>query len=229
MQHPEAPVRPIIRLARRLLSICANAASCERLFSSLGNILTKLRNRLGNKTLLSLAEMKMLIRDEHLRSQDLQRRLKFQLEGDRRQTAQVTENAGLPPESIPPQEQQPSPSPEIASESDQSPENADEEEISSEELTQELLYMAEEEESSPSAADLANEYAALFPQRLTIKIADLFDFQVSYWSDACEQAGEAGLGNELELCELLDSGLSSDGSSQIHTDLDAGVESIVFS
>ncbi|EKM49170.1 uncharacterized protein PHACADRAFT_201944 [Phanerochaete carnosa HHB-10118-sp] len=131
-QHPEALVRPIIQLACRLLSVCTNSASCKRLFSSLGHILTKLRNCLGNTTLLSLTEMKMHICDEHLCNQGLQRRLKFQLEGDCRQTAQVTENAGSAPEPIllplpPPPSSAPDAMP-----------KANEEEISSEELMQEL-------------------------------------------------------------------------------------------
>ena len=59
--------RPLTRLAVHLLSVCANSASCERLFSVFGNILTKLRNRLGTKKLSQLAEIKMHLRDEHLR------------------------------------------------------------------------------------------------------------------------------------------------------------------
>jgi len=57
---------PFIIFARRLLSVSANSASCERLFSILGNILTKTRNRTGNTVLTDLAEVKMHIRDEHL-------------------------------------------------------------------------------------------------------------------------------------------------------------------
>lgn len=58
---------PLIRLAKRILSISANSASCERLFSIFGNTLTKLRNRLGTDTLTNLAELKMFLRDQHLR------------------------------------------------------------------------------------------------------------------------------------------------------------------
>ncbi|KAF7794103.1 hypothetical protein EIP86_005233, partial [Pleurotus ostreatoroseus] len=78
-EHIHLPQRPISKLAHRVLSICANSASCERLFSSFGTILTKLRSRLGNQTLLSLAELKMYIRDEHLRNGDIKQRLKRHL------------------------------------------------------------------------------------------------------------------------------------------------------
>lgn len=41
--------------------------SCERLFSVFGNTLTELRNRLGTDTLTTLMEIKMHVRDEHVR------------------------------------------------------------------------------------------------------------------------------------------------------------------
>ena len=66
--HPGQDPPPLIKLAMHILSICANSASCERLFSTFGNILTKLRSRLGHNTMVDLAELKMHIRDEHLRS-----------------------------------------------------------------------------------------------------------------------------------------------------------------
>ncbi|KAK0501060.1 hypothetical protein EDD18DRAFT_1435518 [Armillaria luteobubalina] len=67
LQHgPEVPIPPLFRHALHLFSVCANSASCEWLFSVLGNTLTKLCNCLGTKTLTSLAEIKMHIHDEHL-------------------------------------------------------------------------------------------------------------------------------------------------------------------
>ena len=59
---------PVIVFARRLLSICPNSASCERLFSHFGLILTKLRTKLSSKKLVDLAEMKLHLRDEHIRT-----------------------------------------------------------------------------------------------------------------------------------------------------------------
>lgn len=55
--------------ARKVLSISANSASCERLFSTFGGIMDKYRNRLLLKNLLNNAELKMHTRDEHLRNQ----------------------------------------------------------------------------------------------------------------------------------------------------------------
>lgn len=66
--HPGHPPTDFIKFCRRLLSVSANSASCERLFSIFGNILTKLRNRLGKGTLTELAELKMRVRDEEMES-----------------------------------------------------------------------------------------------------------------------------------------------------------------
>ena len=60
-------VTPLCKLARRLLSICANSASCKRLFSMFGLILTRLRSPLRTKAMADLAELRLHLRDEHLR------------------------------------------------------------------------------------------------------------------------------------------------------------------
>jgi hypothetical protein len=65
---PSQPPPALIRLAKHLLSICLNSASCERLFSSFGLILSKLRSKLKNERLLALAELKLHIRDELVRT-----------------------------------------------------------------------------------------------------------------------------------------------------------------
>uniref|UniRef100_A0A0W0F2I9 HAT C-terminal dimerisation domain-containing protein n=1 Tax=Moniliophthora roreri TaxID=221103 RepID=A0A0W0F2I9_MONRR len=68
---------PLIKLARRVLSVCANSASCECLFSMFGDTLTKKRNQLATETLTSLVELKMHIWDEHLQNrEDVQNCLK---------------------------------------------------------------------------------------------------------------------------------------------------------
>ncbi|KAF7293683.1 hypothetical protein MIND_01148300 [Mycena indigotica] len=76
----DIPDSPFMAVTKRALNITANSASCERLFSVFGAILTKTRNRLGKETLRNLAELKMLIRDEHLRNGDVKPRLKRKFE-----------------------------------------------------------------------------------------------------------------------------------------------------
>lgn len=58
---------PFCRFAIHLLSISANSASCERLFSVYGNILTKLRNRMYPKVLTGIGEVKLNVCSEHVR------------------------------------------------------------------------------------------------------------------------------------------------------------------
>jgi hypothetical protein len=61
-------VSPFIVFAKRILAVSANLASCERLFSIFGNILTKVRNRTGDTVLVKLSEVKLHIRDDHVAS-----------------------------------------------------------------------------------------------------------------------------------------------------------------
>lgn len=54
----------LVKMAMRIFSVCTNSASCERLFSSFGDILTKKRTRLSAKNLASLAELKIHLQEE---------------------------------------------------------------------------------------------------------------------------------------------------------------------
>ncbi|KIK97056.1 hypothetical protein PAXRUDRAFT_126216, partial [Paxillus rubicundulus Ve08.2h10] len=60
------PPSPFIMLAKHILSVTANLASCEHLFSTFSTTLMKLHNQLGTCTLQSLAELKMHIHDQQL-------------------------------------------------------------------------------------------------------------------------------------------------------------------
>ncbi|KAF7776812.1 hypothetical protein Agabi119p4_5205 [Agaricus bisporus var. burnettii] len=61
--------------AKHILNISANSASCERLFSSFGTILTRLRNRLLPSNMVNIAELAAQIRDEHQRDEEMKNRL----------------------------------------------------------------------------------------------------------------------------------------------------------
>ncbi|KAF9219566.1 hypothetical protein BS17DRAFT_855354 [Gyrodon lividus] len=58
--HPSTEPRPLHKIARCLLSICPNSASCKQLFSVFGGILTKWHNQLSMENLTHLAELKLL-------------------------------------------------------------------------------------------------------------------------------------------------------------------------
>ena len=75
MRFGDAEPTPFQKLARRILSICANSASCECLFSMFGIILTQLRSRLHAEALTNLAELRMHLRDEHIRNGTAKERL----------------------------------------------------------------------------------------------------------------------------------------------------------
>ncbi|KAF8574507.1 hypothetical protein K439DRAFT_1372214, partial [Ramaria rubella] len=67
--HPNNPPTPLIQLARHILSICPNSALVEHLWSVFSTILTRLHTHLGNKVLITLAELKLYLREEHLCAQ----------------------------------------------------------------------------------------------------------------------------------------------------------------
>ncbi|KAF8573620.1 hypothetical protein K439DRAFT_1374791, partial [Ramaria rubella] len=59
--HPNNPPTPLVQLARHILSICPNSALVECLWSVFGTILTRLHTHLGNKALITLAELKLYL------------------------------------------------------------------------------------------------------------------------------------------------------------------------
>lgn len=65
--------------AIRILSVIANSASCERLFSLFGIIHTKLRNRLGHQQVDKIARLRLELQREHARAGRLRSRLKRKL------------------------------------------------------------------------------------------------------------------------------------------------------
>lgn len=69
IDRSEAPVctgrNGVVKLARRLLSVIANSAGCERTFSTFGNIHTKIRNRLSPQNVHKTTLVKMDIRRSH--------------------------------------------------------------------------------------------------------------------------------------------------------------------
>ena len=76
ISFPDQEPTPLKKLAWRIFSICANSASCERLFSKFGLILTRLRSRLGLKNLLNITELALHLRDEYSQSGKAAERLR---------------------------------------------------------------------------------------------------------------------------------------------------------
>ena len=211
---------PLQTLACRILTICANSASVERLFSIFGQILTKLRSRLRNEAMVMLAELKLHIRDEYKQNDTAKARLKRHIAGIPRtsQSQPMTESLSTatrhadpdPSTSLPLQQQSGSGSgPETPQAGDDLVSTAGPAEGSLDDIVQRLLSFVNTEdnmESRPSPA-------ASPPS--PIKLSDLFDFTVGYWSKTAESMGARGLQDELEFYELLD----MDASGELDTDV----------
>ena len=211
------PPPPLFKLAYHILSICPNSASCERLFSIFGNTLTKLRNRLGNRTLTSLAELKMHIRDEHLNNGETKQRMK-RFYGNRSQT-----NAPL--------EEPVSQHPISASLPTNETEIDDVMDIdpvlwwSSDGVTDQFNHITESFGRQASSDD--NDGGPAMDEELpsTISIAELFDFTQRAWILPHERSASRSLHEELELYELID--LDGTGEGSVDVEIDHVLESIL--
>ena len=179
-------------MARRILSICPNSASVERLWSVFGTILTRLRTQLGNKALLNLAELKLYLREEHLQARSVQTRLKrtfgTALEGNSEPSDLIA-----PPKAPPPNvgshttDEEPAPTADffMAQDSDAPTMPCVADSIgppSMHRIVQELM----------DAVDTDNDFDSDEPPKpssdmLSIPIRDLFNFTESYWVEAYDK------------------------------------------
>ncbi|EPQ50345.1 hypothetical protein GLOTRDRAFT_50634 [Gloeophyllum trabeum ATCC 11539] len=213
-----APPTPLGTLANRILSICANSASVERLFSAFGLILTKLRNRLGTQNLTNLAELKMYIQDEH-RQKNSKTRLKrhFETTAARSSAAPTTlENTGStislnsPVPVVPSSSIHHAPSSISAS---VPPSSSDVEPVAeSDETTAStsshiprtrLRAIVAELHDAIDRDDDVNT-TQTFPSRIKEKLSNMFNFQQSYWIESHTRSAMRSLEDEMEVYELLD-------------------------
>ena len=192
---------PLAQLARRILSICPNSASVERLWSVFGTILTKLRTCLGNAALLNLAELKLYLREEHVRARAVQTRLKRSFgatlteDPSGQTTSPTTANPALTASLV---NAEPTATAEVPTSQDTPAVDNSADSIgplSMHRIVQELIEAVEIDDG-----DLPEP----LPDALSIPIKDLFDFTKSYWVEAYSKLAMRGLQDELELYELLD-------------------------
>lgn len=210
------PPSPFLRLARRLLSICANSATCERLWSVFGATLTKLRNRLGVDTLTALSELKMHIRDEHLRK-DTKTRLK-------RRFATRSTSAAAPAAPEPP------PAPDSRFSDDEtesiaagSPANPTEQPAPNDRFrdmaTRHINSVLEDETDQESVR------ASSVIGR-PLKLVELFNFGEAHWVRLYENAARRSFDEELAMYELLD--LDAEGEEEADIDVDDSTGEILL-
>ena len=186
---PARPPTPFYRLANRLLSICTNSATCERLFSTFGTTLTKLRNRMNTSTLTALAELKMHIRSEH---QEKLTKLRMKHLFDRR-----SRNSFLDPT---PTSTPPDPEP-IVTHSTSPPS-----ETSMSGLSHLIPNDVEDDEADPTGTDDP------------IPLHELFDFENDCWVRLYDGQGKKRMAEELAVCELLSQDAMTDEGVEVDVD-----------
>nr|GAT59231.1 predicted protein [Mycena chlorophos] len=191
---------PLVRIAKRVLSITANSASCERLFSVFSATLTKLRNHLATTTLSNLAELKMLIRDEHVRKGNAKNRLRRKFA----QAASEPVSAPAPTAPVPAAnsadaEYEPEPEPEANPE----PGSTTPVPTSEFEALTEKLAEAVDNDEDPAADALPHPGN----KHISITIHDLFNFDaLQTWIQEHETHAQNALDEETALYELVDTG-----------------------
>ncbi|KAL0563196.1 hypothetical protein V5O48_018879 [Marasmius crinis-equi] len=165
---------PFLRFATLLLKITCNSASCERLFSIFGNILTKTRNRMGLETLHTLAEIKLHLWQQILRDRSHRDSLKkkFDFAATARSKAQDS------------QAHQEHPSPTPLPPTDPASETTTEMRINNS-LTRWIAVQLPilEDDDNDNDAVRPEDRENYFPMALE----DLFDFDTKFWQDRWEK------------------------------------------
>ncbi len=218
---------PLARLARRLLSVCANSATCERLFSLFGQLLTKLRNRMSTKTLVELAELKMHLRDEYAKDAEMKARL-------RRHCGPQADESGSAAQALTVDE---SSDDDTDMELDyDDPESESELGVSSGDLhglsDEFRRSQADDHDTAISQSGIARAYSRTrsddpnstdgFP----ITIGDLFDFESRVWVNHIRAFASRSLDAELELYELLD--MDAEGEADEGGEMDDTAQDVIY-
>ncbi len=207
---------PLVALAFHIFSICPNSASCERLFSSFGNILTKSRTRLHTDTLSNLAELKMHLRDERMRSGTSRQRAKRHLD-----TLRGSRSASNFPSSTSqlPSSQQ---STEEPRDEEEEPEEKNRRffdpqalntgatgDPSFSQLASQMVDMINEDSADDEPAPLPERSQTFAP--LSIPLGELFDSSANYWTQNYHVMGQ-GLREEALLHEVVEGIVEESGA-----------------
>lgn len=190
---PDQEPTPLKKLAWHIFAICANSASCERLFSKFGLILTQLHSRMQLKNLLNITELALHLQDEYSQSGKTAERLrhKRKIIPD----APTTTNP-IPSSSIPSavatssetghQGDTSTPDPNIS--------NGDAESFA------EMVDILGQRSDADDEGD-ADDFTSPFEK---VSLVSLFNFQDQSWAEMAEKFSLRSLDEELELYELID-------------------------
>ncbi|KAG1726294.1 ribonuclease H-like domain-containing protein [Suillus lakei] len=203
IRFPDKPLSPLQMLAQRIFSICANSASCKRLFSLFGLILTKLRSRLALEKMLDLAELRLHLRDEYMRRGSVKDRLR--------------RPRHIIPNPLPPQNKDPTTTassdeitPEITPETSRFDSDSDENSLTS--IAEALGQRSELDDAEDPAAT----FTSIFEQ---IQLQQLFNFSDDTWTKLMERIGMRSLDDELEFYELVELDAEGEADDQTFDDM----------
>ncbi|KAG8791459.1 hypothetical protein FRC12_009168 [Ceratobasidium sp. 428] len=228
-QTPNTGRHQLAHLAIHILSIVANSAGCERLFSEMGHIHTKRRNRLGYQKVFDTAVVRMNLKRKHAAEGQTRSRLKRQfgtsiLDSGMSSTARVevnqSDDLGKSLAGIDEADKNSAP-PTIRSLATQFQQDA---------LDDEDLSESDHGEEEPSRAGtgayttpLPRRVRLFFGTQVPIPLRDLFDYTPSsgaekHGLDIFKSAGLANLDMELELYGLATQEMQKDLESDDATD-----------
>ena len=193
---------PFHRLAACLLSVSANSATCERLFSVFGNTLTKLRNRMGTLTLSSIAELKMHVHNEHhLNSTKTQMKRMF---ASRSKTTPPDElsvlSTAAQPESLASNEDVT-----LCEDTDRAPRCPT---SGFHDTISDHCFGGVEDDEPPPYPSLSGK----------LTLAQLFNFQNRHWADLFEERAKKGYEEELALYDLLNEDSATADGMEVDVD-----------
>ena len=200
---------PFYRLAARLLSVSANSATCERLFSVFGNTLTKLRNQMGTSTLSSIAELKMHVRNEH-RLNSTKTRMKRMFTTRSKTTTPLGDLPGLSTAVQPPTMPPMSP----ASDEDCAA-SIDEDLDRIHYPGQGFRQFISDHHSAPVEDD---EPFAHSSPRGKLRLCELFNFANRHWVELYEECAKKSFEEELALYDLLNEDAGTGEGMEVDVD-----------
>jgi hypothetical protein len=208
--------RQFTDLACRILSVCTNSASCERLFSMFGNILTKLRNRLHPGLVQQLAELKLHIRHMDLKDQNAQMRHKKKIIDESLEAEQLNDSSrtfiGQLPDSLPISQASQEPTGFSESSHDMSDAPDTNTEGGFEDIATRLCRLVDTEDTN---SDLDTDFMVT-DSEFKVSLDDLFNFTDPWWVDLQRTIGMRGLEEELEFYELVN--LDAEGEEVVDLD-----------
>ena len=188
-QHASHPT-PLAKLARCLFSVCVNSTSCEQLFSMFGITLSRLQSRLQPQVMTDLAEIHLHLRDEHLKTGQVKERMKQKMTSHHSQV--VRDASGQPVATMATTtgsgSKDPSNNPQAQSE-------LAEDDSDSGSLRRITSSLTCDDDDDDDDEDLN------FTSR---KIADIFNYENSVWTEISKELAIRGLDDELELYMLID-------------------------